>query len=44
MPPRKKNSEASEKAAEYCQQGRETLRGVGSACEHFVRERPLNPS
>ncbi len=33
--------QASEKAAEYCQQGREKLRCVGCACEQFVRERPL---
>ena len=30
-----------EKAAEYCEQGRDEVHGVACACEQFLRERPL---
>ena len=36
-----KLEQVSERAAEYCEQGRDKLHGVACACEHFVRERPL---
>ena len=30
-----------EKAAEYCEQGRDKVHGGACACEQFVRQRPL---
>ena len=30
-----------EKAAEYCEQGRDKVHGVACACEQYLRERPL---
>ena len=36
-----KLGQAGEKAAEYCEQGRDKVHGVACACEQFLRERPL---
>ena len=30
-----------EKAAEYCEQGRDKVHGIACACEQYLRERPL---
>ena len=30
-----------EKAAEYCEQGRDKVHGAACACEQFLRQRPL---
>jgi ElaB/YqjD/DUF883 family membrane-anchored ribosome-binding protein len=36
-----KLGQVGEKAAEYCEQGRDKVHGVACACEQFIRERPL---
>ena len=36
-----KLGQVGEEAAEYCEQGRDKVRGVACACEQFLRERPL---
>ena len=36
-----KLGQVGEKAAEYCEQGRDKVHGVACACEQFLRERPL---
>jgi len=33
--------QAADKAAEYYEQGRDTVHGAACACEQFLRERPL---
>jgi ElaB/YqjD/DUF883 family membrane-anchored ribosome-binding protein len=36
-----KLEQISEKASEYCEQGRDKAHGVACACEQFLSERPL---
>jgi ElaB/YqjD/DUF883 family membrane-anchored ribosome-binding protein len=36
-----KLGEAGEKAAEYCEQGRDKVHGIACACEQYLRARPL---
>ena len=36
-----KLGQVGEKAAEYCEQGRDKVHGVACACEQYLRERPL---
>jgi ElaB/YqjD/DUF883 family membrane-anchored ribosome-binding protein len=36
-----KLGQVGEKAAEYCEQGRDKVHGVACACEQFLRQRPL---
>ena len=36
-----KLDQVSEKASECCEQGRDKVHGVASACEQFLRQRPL---
>jgi ElaB/YqjD/DUF883 family membrane-anchored ribosome-binding protein len=36
-----KLGQAGERAAEYCEQGRDKAHGAACACEQFLRERPL---
>ena len=36
-----KLGQVGEKASEYYEQGRDSIHGVASACEQFVRQRPL---
>ncbi|MEN6494281.1 MAG: hypothetical protein ABFD16_08315 [Thermoguttaceae bacterium] len=36
-----KLGQVSEKASEYCEQGRDQVHGVACACEQFLRQRPL---
>ena len=33
--------QVGERAAEYCEQGRDKVHGVACACEQFLHERPL---
>jgi len=36
-----KLGQVSERASEYCEQGRDKVHGVACACEQFLRQRPL---
>jgi len=36
-----KLGQVGEKAAEYCEQGRDKVHGIACACEQFLSERPL---
>ena len=36
-----KLGQVGERAAEYCEQGRDKVHGAACACEQFLRQRPL---
>jgi ElaB/YqjD/DUF883 family membrane-anchored ribosome-binding protein len=36
-----KLGQVGDKAAQYCEQGRDKVHGAACACEQFVRQRPL---